>query len=288
VAPPAGWRTSYRRRSLANWITDVDQGAGSLLARVIVNRLWQHHLGRGIVGTPSDFGFQGDRPTHPELLDWLAGELVRNGWRLKPIHKLILMSSVYLENGEFAKKKAEVDHDNRLLWRHPPHRLEAEIIRDSLLAVSGTLDEKMFGPGTLDLGHKRRSIYFFVKRSQLIPTMMLFDAPDTLLGIEQRVSTTIAPQALLLMNSMIVRGYAEHFGQRISLTAETPWADVMRAGYALALGRPPTEEESADSVEFLKQQMDVYKAEGKADARKLALTDFCQVLMGLNEFVYVD
>jgi mono/diheme cytochrome c family protein len=288
VAPPAGCRTSYRRRSLANWMTDVESGAGGLLARVIVNRLWQHHMGRGIVGTPSDFGFQGDRPTHPELLDWLARELVANGWRLKPIHKKILMSAVYLENGAFDKKKADADSDNRLFWRHPPHRLEAEIIRDSLLTVSGTLDEKMFGPGTLDLGHRRRSIYFFVKRSQLIPTMVLFDAPDTLQGLEQRVTTTIAPQALLLINSAIVRGYADHFAQRISPAADTGLPDVVRAGYARALGRAPTAEELADSVEFLKAQMDAYQSDGKPDARKLAITDLCQVLMGLNEFVYVD
>jgi hypothetical protein len=288
IDPPAGWRTSYRRRSLANWITDVDAGAGNLLARVIVNRLWQHHMGRGIVGTPSDFGFQGDRPTHPELLDWLAAELVRNGWRLKSIHKLILMSNVYMENGEFDKKKAEIDHDNRLLWRHPPQRLEAEVIRDSMLAVSGILDEKMFGPGTLDLGQKRRSIYFFVKRSQLIPTMLLFDAPDTLQGIEQRVTTTIAPQALLMMNNAIVRGFAEHLSKRICPSPETPLPDAVRSSYSLALGRNPTDDEAAASVEFLKQQMDAYKAAGKMDARQLALTDLCQVLMGLNEFVYVD
>jgi hypothetical protein len=288
ITPPGGSRTSYRRRSLANWMTDVEQGAGGLLARVIVNRLWQHHLGRGIVGTPNDFGFQGDRPTHPELLDWLASELIRNGWRLKPIHKLIMMSNVYMENGEVDKKKSEIDHDNRLFWRHPPHRLEAEVIRDSLLAVSGTLDERMFGPGTLDLGQKRRSIYFFVKRSQLIPTMMLFDAPDTLLGIEQRVTTTIAPQALLLMNSVIVRGFADQFAQRVSPSPETPLADAVRSGYTLALGRAPTDDELAASVEFLNQQMDAYKADGKTDGRRPALIDFCQVLMGLNEFVYVD
>jgi cytochrome c553 len=288
VDPPPGWHTSYRRRSLANWITDVDQGAGGLLARVIVNRLWQHHLGRGIVGTPSDFGFQGDRPTHPELLDWLARDLIAGGWQLKPIHKKILMSAVYLENGDFDKKKAEIDHDNRLFWRHPPHRLEGEIIRDSLLAVSGSLDEKMYGPGTLDLSMRRRSIYFFIKRSQLIPTMILFDAPDTLQGLEQRVTTTIAPQALLLLNSAFVRGYAGQFAQRISPAGDTPLRDVVGAGYAHALGRTPTADELADSVEFLEAQMDAYKADGKEDARKLALTDFCQVLMGLNEFVYVD
>ncbi len=198
------------------------------------------------------------------------------------------MSAVYLESGDFAKKKAEADHDNRLFWRHPPHRLEAEIIRDSLLAVSGTLDEKMYGPGTLELGMRRRSIYFLIKRSQLIPTMVLFDAPDTLQGLEQRVTTTIAPQALLLINSAFVRGYADHFAQRISPATDTPLSDVVRAGYTRALGRTPTADELADSVEFLKAQVDAYKADGKSDARKLALTDFCQVLMGLNEFVYVD
>src|SRR5207237_9088513 len=130
---------------------------------------------------------------------------------------------------------------------------------------------------------KRRSIYFFVKRSQLIPTMMLFDAPDTLLGIEQRVSTTIAPQALMLLNSVIVRGYAERFAQRISPMAETPLPDAVRSGYMLALGRAPTADELSDSVEFVKQQMDAYRADGKQETRKLELADFCMVLMGLIE-----
>src|SRR5437660_9321065 len=107
VDPPKGWRTSYRRRALAAWITDVDQGAGHLLARVIVNRLWQHHFGRGIVATPSDFGQQGERPTHPELLDWLASELVRGGWRLKPIHKLIMTSAVYMQGGESDRQRTQ-------------------------------------------------------------------------------------------------------------------------------------------------------------------------------------
>src|SRR5207244_6323242 len=200
-----GWRTSYRRRSLANWITDVDQGAGRLLARVIVNRLWQHHLGRGIVATPSDFGTRGERPTHPELLDWLATELIRNGWRLKPIHKLIVTSSTYMQSSQRDDAKARVDPDNRLFWRRPPHRLEAEVIRDALLSVSGALDTRMFGPGTLNSANKRRSIYSTVKRSKLMPMMQLFDAPEALGGVAQRPTTTIAPQALLLMNNPNVR-----------------------------------------------------------------------------------
>src|SRR5260370_29682001 len=159
---------------------------------------------------------------------------------------------------------------------------------DSVRGVSGTIDEKGFGPGTLDLGMRRRSIYFFIKRSQLIPTMVLFDAPDTLQGLEQRVTTTIAPQALLLINSAIVRGYADHFAQRMSPAADTSLPDAVRAGYARALGRAPTTDELADSVEFLKAQVDAYKADGKTDARKLALTDCGQGVMGLTEFVDED
>jgi mono/diheme cytochrome c family protein len=288
VAPPPGWRTSYRRLSLARWLTDVDQGAGHLLARVVVNRLWQHHMGRGIVGTPSDFGLQGERPTHPELLDWLAQQLIANGWRLKPIHKLIMTSAAYRQGTAFDMNKSRIDSDNRLCWRHTPRRLEAEVIRDSLLAVSGTLDERQFGPGTLDRNQKRRSIYFFVKRSQLVPTMVLFDGPDALQGVEQRTTTTIAPQALLLMNSTMVRGCAEGFACRLVPAADKGLPDAVRAGYTTALGRAPTAKELAASVAFVGEQLASYQADGKKDARHLALTDFCQVLMDLNEFIYVE
>jgi hypothetical protein len=286
VAPPPGWRTSYRRRALANWITDLDYGAGPLLARVIVNRLWQKHIGRGIVATPSDFGTQGERPTHPELLDWLASELVRNGWRLKPIHRLIMMSSVYRESDVLDPKQAGRDPENRLCWRHPRRRLDAEILRDSMLAVSGTLDTTLFGPGTLDENMRRRSLYFFVKRSRLVPTMTLFDAPNALQSIASRSSTTTAPQALLLMNSPLVRGYALGFAQRIAPDPETPFPEAVTAGYWLALSRPPSDGERGDALAFLEQQAASYRAAGQAEARKLALADLCQALMSLNEFVY--
>jgi hypothetical protein len=288
VARPAGWRTSYRRRALAAWMTDVDQGAGHLLARVIVNRLWQHHLGRGLVGTPSDFGQQGERPTHPELLDWLANELIANGWRLKPIHKLILSSTVYRQGSRHDRGRAAADPDNKLCWRRVPRRLEAEVIRDTFLAVSGTLDRRSFGPGTLELNHKRRSIYFFVKRSRLVPSMVLFDGPDALQGVEQRTTTTIAPQALLLMNGPTVRACAEALARRIAPQAGASPAEAVRAGYEIALARPPSEKELAESAAFVKEQVESYRAERKPDAEKLGLTDFCQVLLGLNEFIYVD
>jgi mono/diheme cytochrome c family protein len=287
TTPPPCWHTSYRRAALAAWMTDAEQGAGALLARVVVNRLWQHHFGRGIVATPSDFGYQGERPSHPELLDWLAGELIANGWHLKPIHKLIMLSGTYAQGIEADARRSAVDPENRLLWRRVPRRLEAEAIRDAMLAVSGTLDRSMFGPGTLDARMKRRSIYFSVKRSQLVPAMVLFDAPDGLQGVEQRSTTTVAPQALLLLNNLAVRGYAEAFARRVG-AANTPPADAVQSGYALALGRPPTSAETADSLQFLREQATAYEKDGKPNATNLALEDFCQALLSLNEFLYVD
>lgn len=286
--PPAGWRTSYRRRSLANWLTDPKAGAGQLLARVIVNRLWQHHLGRGIVATPSDFGAQGEAPTHPELLDWLAAELIQQGWRLKAIHKLILMSAVYMQGDGFDAARNAIDPHNLLLWRRSPKRLEGEAIRDAMLAVSGMLDETMFGPGSLDEGHRRRSVYFTIKRSQLIPILMLFDAPDSLQSMGSRSSTTIAPQALAMMNNVHIQRYARTFGARLlSKPMESPAAAV-QAGYRMALGRPPGDDELADTVTFIQQQSESYRAAGKPNPLELALGDFCQALMCLNEFVFVE
>jgi mono/diheme cytochrome c family protein len=288
VAPPPGWRTSYRRRSLANWITDTEAGAGPLLARVIVNRVWQHHLGRGIVATPSDFGAQGERPTHPALLDWLAGELIRQGWRLKPIHKLIMTSAVYRQSAGFDPGRASVDPNNTLYGQWSRRRLEGEVIRDAMLAVSGGLDQTMFGPGTLNESHRRRSIYFTIKRSQLIPMMILFDGPDTLQSMPSRPSTTTAPQAMALMNHPQVRAYARAFGQRLLPPDKGSLAEAVRTGYLLALGRLPGQDELAETLAFLQRQAASYRAGGKQEALELALADFCQALMSLNEFVYVD
>ncbi|HTE18854.1 MAG TPA: DUF1553 domain-containing protein, partial [Armatimonadota bacterium] len=288
AAPPPGWRTSYRRRALAGWITDTEAGAGHLLARVIVNRLWQHHMGRGIVATPSDFGAQGEKPTHPELLDWLARELIRNGWRLKPIHRLMMTSAVYLQSSRVEPAKAKADPANKLFGRHPRRRLEAEVIRDSMLAVSGLLDRNQFGPGTLDESHKRRSIYFTVKRSKLVPVLQIFDAPDALQGMAVRSTTTVAPQALLLLNNSNVRDYARSFAKRIAPKPDTPHDEAVRAGYVTALGRQPTAAELADTTAFLQAQVAASRAAGAANAEEQALADFCQVLMGLNEFVYID
>jgi len=285
--PPKGSRLSYRRSSLANWITDTEYGAGHLLARNIVNRLWQHHFQTGLVATSNDFGKQGTLPTHPQLLDWLAGELIAQQWRLKPIHKLIMTSASYRQSSALLARDTTIDPENKLLWRYPARRLEAEAIRDSMLSVSGLLDRTMFGPGTLDPNHKRRSIYFMVKRSKLIPMMQLFDSPEPLTSVGSRPTTIIAPQALLFLNNPQVRECSAAFAGRLAPIAKESVVLAVTQGYWLALGRPPTSDERADSVEFIDQQAKLHKPNSPASGRQQALTDFCQVLFSMNEFIYV-
>ena len=279
---------SFPRIALADWITDVEHGAGPLLARVIVNRLWQHHMGSGIVATPSDFGTRGSRPTHPDLLEWLAGQLVANGWRLKPIHKLIMTSAVYMQARPLDSGAATIDPENRLHWQRTVRRLEAEIIRDAMLAVSGLLDESMFGAGSLDQSSVRRSIYFTVKRSRLIPSQLLFDAPDALQGIARRPVTTVAPQALMLLNSQSVRKYAAAFRARIDPSAETPLNVVIRDGFRIALARDPNDVEQRQMEAFVRSQLESSPEFGPGRARQQAVTDFCQLLFCSNEFSYVE
>lgn len=282
---PEGWdRTSFRRATLANWITDSSRGAGSLAARVMVNRLWQHHFGKGIVASPNDFGTSGERPSHPELLDWLAAELISGGWKMKRIHKLIMTSQTWMQSGEFDEVRAGIDRENTLLWRRMPQRLEAEAIRDSMLSVSGQLDLAQFGPGTLDQNMKRRSVYFFIKRSQLIPMMMLFDWPEHLVSIGQRPVTTIAPQALMFMNSPQGRSYAEAFAARLDAT--DPEKAAVEA-WTLAFGRPPTDGEKSMALHFLQEQS-AEPSDNALQATQKALSALCQTLLSMNEFVYIE
>jgi hypothetical protein len=272
VAPPAGSRTPLARAALARWLTDVDDGAGSLLARVCVNRLWQHLFGRGIVATPSDFGTTGDKPSHPELLDWLACELVESGWSVKHVLALLATSRVYLESGGDDAVRAS-DPEERLFARHPARRLEAECVRDAMLAVSGRLDPRMYGASAADVADPRRSVYLFAKRSRLVPMLSLFDAPNALSGVGRRQVTTIAPQSLFLMNHPVVRDWAAAFARRLDERRDD--AGFVRGAYALAFARAPTDDELADAVAFLA---------GQARAR----ADFCQALFSAHEFVYVE
>ena len=285
--PTAEKPTTLRPRiALGEWLTDTESGAGNLLARVIVNRLWQHHLGMGIVNTPSDFGSQGTPPTHPQLLDYLAKQLIQSGWKLKSIHKLIMASATYQQSGSVNQAAMKNDPNNQLWWRRPPRRLEAEIIRDNLLAVSGTLDKKMFGPGSLDQKTPRRSVYLKVKRGSLIPILQLFDAPDAIQSIGNRNVTTVPPQALAMMNSPFVRNIAEKFAARISAEKEPTDEAIIEQAYWLALSRPPENDEVSQMVGFLNSQTQSYGSD--ANAKKMALADYCQIMLCLNEFVMID
>jgi hypothetical protein len=306
--------TTQQRRALADWITDVEQGAGPLLARVIVNRVWQHHFGEGLVRTVSDFGVRGERPSHPELLEWLAREFVAGGWRLKSLHRLILTSAVYQQETTFDEARAQVDPENRLLWRRRPQRLESEILRDAVLSVSGTLTLEPFGPAfkppipveamvarnTKDPYPKdardtpatrKRTVYMFHKRVVQHPLMQVFDGPDAAVSCGRRNSTTVAPQALALLNDTFIRDRAADFARRLLAAGGKP-EEWVATGYRLALARLPSAAERTASLQFLETQQARRAERDKSlpveELRLQALTDYCQALFSLNEFIYVD
>ncbi len=285
-AAPTAVPATDPRIALADWITNVDRGAGPLLARVMVNRLWQHHFGEGIVGTPNDFGAQGDKPTHPELLEWLASQLVGNGWKLKPLHKQIMLSTAYQQSHEVNPENLALDPANKYLWHYQPRRLDAEIIRDALLAIGGNLDKNMFGPSILD-NTPRRSVYLRVKRSELLPIMTMFDAPEPTQSVGERISTTVPTQSLAMMNSPFVRQQAEKLAQRIRPTNETPLATSVDHAYRITFGRVPSDPERTQMLAFLESQRTLAGSDPAANTDK-ALAEFCHVLLCLNEFVYFD
>lgn len=274
------------RVALGDWMTSVEHGAGPLLARVMVNRLWQHHFGEGIVGTPNDFGAQGDRPTHPALLEWLAAEFVRGGWKLKPLHKQIMLSAAYQQSHAASEANVKADPENKYLSRQRTRRLEAENIRDALLAIGGNLDTAMYGPSFLD-NVPRRSVYLRVKRSELIPIMTMFDAPEPTQSVGERVSTTVPTQSLTMMNSPFVRQQAEKLAQRIRPAQDAPPSAAVDAAYRIALGRSPSEAERTRMTTFIDEQTQAIGGDA-GQARDRALVEFCHALICLNEFVYVD
>ena len=288
------------RAALANWMTDTERGAGALVARVIVNRLWQNHFGSGLVTTTSDFGANGATPSHPELLEWLACELVDNGWRLKHIHRLIVTSSTYRQSTEMGEKQKQIDADNRLFSRQNMIRMSAEVIRDSILKCSDALDPKMYGrpvfpeipteavyntqesieytwPTYLsDASEKnRRSIYLVKKRTIPVPFLSLFDLPDRSFSCESRGDTTLPTQALALLNSPFPIENAKRLKERLDGIPDT--ATKIRQAYLMALSRLPTESELAMSIEFIGSN---------SKSRHARLTDFCHVLFLTNDFIY--
>ncbi|HEV8378151.1 MAG TPA: DUF1553 domain-containing protein [Tepidisphaeraceae bacterium] len=308
-------RSTAQRRTLADWITDPDHGAGALLARVMVNRVWQHHFSEGLVRTVSDFGVRGEKPTHPELLEFLAHEFVTGGWHLKSLHRAILISAVYIQGDAYQPRAGEIDPDNHLLFRRRPQRIESEILRDTILAVSGTLNLQQFGPAFKppiapeamqarntkspypkdardEPATRRRTVYMFHKRVVQHPFMQAFDGPDAAVTCGRRSTTTVAPQALELLNDGFIRDRAGDFARRLLSEKEATTESSVKTAFRLAVSRPPTDAEVQSSIAFIDRQIQRRAERDKslsADENRLrAMTDFCQAIFGLNEFIYVD
>ncbi len=275
------------RVALGDWIADAEHGAGHLLARVIVNRVWKYHFGRGIVATPNDFGAQGARPTHPELLDFLAGELIRSGWKLKPLHRLMMLSAAYQQGADANAQNQQRDPDNKLLWQRPAHRLEAEAIRDALLSVGEKLDPKMFGPAEGTVESARRSVYLRVRRSELIPFLTLFDAPDATRSMGDRGATTLPTQALTMMNSPFVRDIAARLAKRALAKGGTPEAAIDHM-FQIAFSRLPSGAERTKFGAYFSRQKELIGGTDPKLAAEKALAATCLVALATNEFIYVD
>jgi hypothetical protein len=316
ITPPPGIESTGRRTALANWLANPDN---PLTTRVMVNRVWQYHFGRGIVGTSSDFGVQGDRPTHPELLDWLAAEFVHDGWSIKKLHRLIVTSATYRQASSPNSAARSIDPEDKLLWSFPRRRLEGEVIRDSALATSGLLNLKMAGPsifpelppGMTSRGgwkltndpaeRNRRSIYVFVRRNTRYPMFEAFDMPDTHESCSRRYNTTTAVQALTLLNSRLTLEWAQGLAGRVVNFASGDREVQIDTAYRLAYGRHPTDAEKQLVRSFLDRQRDVIAqrlgagenpalpagtSQHVEPAEAAALVDFCHVLINSSEFVY--
>jgi hypothetical protein len=316
IRPIPERKTTGRRSALARWLTRKDN---PLTARVLVNRLWQHHFGVGIVATSSDFGTVGDAPTHPELLDWLAVEFVENGWSIKHMHRLMVLSAAYCQDSRVDganprhRKALSVDRDNHLLWHARRRRLEGEAVRDAMLALSGELNFRMFGPSARPKlpaniskyawkpdprpeDQHRRSIYVLAQRNMRYPLFDAFDLPDMHNSCARRLTTTTAPQALLLLNGDFVLERAQALAAALHERFGSDEAQMVAEGYRLAWSRQPSTEEIQLGLRFLSKQADLLRARRHADGgvkdgdvvRRAALADFCHAVLNTNEFLFID
>lgn len=286
LAPDAA--DADRRKQLAAWITDPNN---PLFARVLVNRLWHYHFGIGLVDTPNDLGFNGGRPTHRELLDHLASELIQSGWSMKSLHRQIVTSATYRQSSRFDTEQASIDASNRYLWRKSPQRLDAETIRDTILAISGDLNPTMHGPGYHDfrtfvfnsqfyemldpvgVTFNRRSLYRTWVRSGRNQFLDVFDCPDPSTKAPQRAVTTTPLQALSMLNNSFVLRMADRFATRIEVAANQNGTTQPHEAYRLAFGRLPSNTESDEISAFVKLH---------------GLAALCRVILNSNEFLYVD
>jgi mono/diheme cytochrome c family protein len=279
---------SKRRQALADWIVHTDN---PLTPRVLANRVWHYHFGTGIVDTPSDFGYMGGQPTHPQLLDWLAAQLQAGGWQLKPLHKKIMLSQTYRQSSTYREAAARIDGDARLLWRFPPRRLSAEEIRDTVLVAAGQLDSKMGGPGfrlyqfvqdnvctytPLDRHQPstyRRAVYHQNARASIVDLMSDFDQPDCAFSTPKRAETTTPLQALTMLNHTFTFEMAGYLAERLKREAGTNASDQIACAFAICYSRSPDNDEVAECQELLEQY---------------GLVALCRVLLNTSEMIYVQ
>ncbi len=315
-AAPEGSKTSHRRLQLANWIATAEN---PLTARVLVNRIWQHHFGQGIVRSPNNFGFLADPPTHPKLLDWLADEFVQGGWKIKRLHKLILTSKTWQQSSTHpaAAEYAQKDSTNRLWWRSERRRLDAEALRDAMLAVSGELDLRVGGPGFRPTiaaaaleglskksaawnpspadAQTRRSLYMFSKRGLLPPMMTTFNFSDATQSCGQRDVTTVPTQALVLMNNPFVHDRSSKLAKSIIANAKHPQDQVAQL-WSIVYGRKPTAAETQLAQQHLETQLNRFQKLATTSSQETpapsaetrAMGSLAHVLLNSNEFIYID
>lgn len=305
VQPPwPGARTTGRRLSLARWLTTPDH---PLTARVLVNRVWKHHFGTGLVTTLANFGKTGAAPSHPELLDWLASELIRRNWSLKELHRLMVCSATYRQTSLQTSQAITADPDNRLLSRMPLRRLEAEAVRDALLAVAGKLDDTPFGPpddvdvrpdGLVTVkgteGHGRRSIYVLHRRTKLPTILESFDSPQMGPNCVERGESIVAPQALHLLNNSRVHGLASSFAARVRRDVGENVDSQIDRVHLLAFGATPSTESrqlAREALERLRRQWQITSGDASAApqaAAERALQNYCHAILNTAAFVYLD
>jgi len=290
-----------RRARLAAWLTAADN---PLTARVLVNRVWGWHFGQALARTPNDFGAQGEPPTHPDLLDWLAQDFMDHGWSLKRLHRLILFSETYRMGSVASGRGLKVDPENRLLWHFPRHRLEGEAVRDSILACAGSLYLKACGPAVVPplnnqeltglfgakekwpvtkdvLEHDRRSVYLLERRTFIYPLFAAFDPPEVMASCPQRMRTIVPTQALSLLNSPLAREQSVVFARRLLREGSGRPEEVVPRAWELAFGRTAKARESERARAFL-------LTNGAAPSLEAALGELCLALFNASEFLYVD
>jgi len=294
---PEDSQSSLRRLTLANWITAPEN---ALTWRVLANRIWQHHFGRGLVATPSNFGLAGEQPSHPELLDYLAGQLIDHGGQWKPLHKLILMSATYQQSSQVDPQVASTDPENIWLSHMPLRRMEAEVLRDSILTASGQLNRQFGGPGIKpqlpaelipasqrnkwplikeeQAEHWRRSVYIYSKRQLLMPLMELFDAPTTTDSCPVRSHSVVPTQSLVLMNDPFVESQARFLAERVMRQADRD--QHIQLMFQIAFGREPLAEQLERSLNFVRKREEV-------SDRLSALTDLAHVIFNSSEFIHI-